>query len=88
MSGPTRSRGASERDGALRDGGATVSAWLLIGLVFLALYLWWRLMGYVMDRIARALSRTGPGAPMLDTAHGAAPFRCKRRNGSFGRKES
>ena len=41
-----------------------MSAWLLIGFVFLALYLWWRLMGYVMDRIIRALSRLGPGAPM------------------------
>ena len=60
--------------------------WLLIGLVFLALYLWWRLMAYVMDRIARALSRIELGAPMLDTAHGVAPFRCSGREAPFVRE--
>jgi hypothetical protein len=60
--------------------------WLLIGLVFLALYLWWRLMAYVMDRIARALSRTGPGAPMLDTAPGAASYRCTGRDAQNAQK--
>jgi len=58
----------------------TWEPWALTVLVVIILVVLWRLLNLAADLIAYGLERTGPGAPMLDTAHGVGPW--KRGGGS------
>jgi len=46
----------------------TWEPWALTALAFIILVVLWRLLNLAADLIAYGLERTGPGAPMLDTA--------------------
>jgi len=63
-----------------------VNLWFLTAAAFIILLVILRLTHLAIDLLAWGLRRLGPGAPMLDTAHGAAPFRCTGRDAPFVRE--
>ena len=65
-----------------------MNLWFLTAATFIILVVILRLTHLAIDLLAWGLRRLGPGAPMPDIAHGAAPFRCTGRDAHFRLKEA
>jgi hypothetical protein len=63
-----------------------MNLWILTAATFIILVMILGLTHLAIDLLAYGLRRLGPGAPILDTAHGAAPYRCTGRDAPFVRE--